>query len=93
MVEGYIDSQLINMACIKDNWDLSVLWFIFVVCVLQINYGIDFNCLIVVGWGEFNVLVINDIVEGWAMNCCICIIILLKFDQFYDLLNLNQVLE
>ncbi|MCR9051405.1 MAG: OmpA family protein [Phaeodactylibacter xiamenensis] len=93
MVEGYTDSQPINTACIKDNWDLSVLRSTSVVRTLQTNHGIDPNRLIAAGRGEFNALATNDTAEGRAMNRRTRIIILPKLDQFYDLLNPNQVPE
>jgi chemotaxis protein MotB len=93
MVEGYTDSQPINTACIKDNWDLSVLRSTSVVRALQTNHGIDPNRLIAAGRGEFNALATNDTAEGRSMNRRTRIIILPKLDQFYDLLNPNQVPE
>lgn len=93
MVEGYTDSQPINTACIKDNWDLSVLRSTSVVRALQYNHGIDPNRLIAAGRGEFNALATNDTAEGRSMNRRTRIIILPKLDQFYDLLNPNQVPE
>ena len=93
MVEGYTDSQPINTACIKDNWDLSVLRSTSVVRALQDNHGIDPNRLIAAGRGEYNALATNDTAEGRSMNRRTRIIILPKLDQFYDLLNPNQVPE
>jgi chemotaxis protein MotB len=93
MVEGYTDSQPINTACIKDNWDLSVLRSTSVVRALQTNHGIDPNRLIAAGRGEFNALATNDTAEGRSMNRRTRIIILPKLDQFYDLLNPHQVPE
>jgi chemotaxis protein MotB len=89
MVEGYTDSQPINTACIKDNWDLSVLRSTSVVRALQFNHGIDPNRLIAAGRGEYNALAANDTAEGRSMNRRTRIIILPKLDQFYDLLNPN----
>lgn len=93
MVEGYTDSQPINTACIKDNWDLSVLRSTSVVRALQFNHGIDPNRLIAAGRGEYNALAANDTAEGRSMNRRTRIIILPKLDQFYELLNPNQVPE
>lgn len=91
MVEGYTDSQPINTTCIKDNWDLSVLRSTSVVRALQYNHGIDPNRLIAAGRGEYNALATNQTAEGRAMNRRTRIIILPKLDQFYDLLNPNQI--
>ncbi|TXB62859.1 OmpA family protein [Phaeodactylibacter luteus] len=93
MVEGYTDNQPINTACIKDNWDLSVKRATSVVRALQVNHNIDPNRLIAAGRGEYNTLADNATAEGRAMNRRTRIIILPKLDQFYDLLNPNNVPE
>lgn len=93
MVEGYTDSQPINTACIKDNWDLSVLRSTSVVRALQYNHSVDPNRLIAAGRGEYNALAANDTAEGRSINRRTRIIILPKLDQFYDLLNPNQIPE
>ncbi|MFK7936713.1 MAG: OmpA family protein [Saprospiraceae bacterium] len=91
MVEGYTDSQSINTACIKDNWDLSVKRATSVVRALQTNYGINPNRLIAAGRGEYNALATNETAEGRATNRRTRIIILPKLDQFYDLLNPDKI--
>lgn len=91
MVEGYTDSQPINNACVKDNWDLSVKRSTAVIRVLQTNYGVDPNRLIAAGRGEYNALATNDTAEGRSINRRTRIIILPKLDQFYDLLNPNMI--
>jgi len=91
MVEGYTDSQPINTQCIQDNWDLSVKRATSVVRALQNKHGIDPNRLIAAGRGEYNALASNNTAEGRAMNRRTRIIILPKLDQFYDLLNPNNV--
>jgi chemotaxis protein MotB len=87
IVEGYTDSDPISSACVKDNWDLSVLRSTSVVRALQNNFGIDPNRLIAAGRGEYNALTSNDTAEGKSMNRRTRIIIMPKLDQFYDLLN------
>ncbi|MCG8326750.1 MAG: OmpA family protein [Chitinophagales bacterium] len=91
MIEGYTDNQPINTNCINDNWDLSVLRATSVARALQENHGIDPNRLIAAGRGEYNALATNDTAEGRATNRRTRIIILPKLDQFYDLLNPNEV--
>lgn len=91
MVEGYTDNDPINSACVKDNWDLSVLRSTAVVKALQNNYGIDPNRLIAAGRGEYNTLASNDTAEGKATNRRTRIILLPKLNQFYDLLDPNQL--
>lgn len=87
MVEGYTDNVPITSACVKDNWDLSVLRATSVARALQIKHGVDPNRLIAAGRGEYNTLASNDTPEGRATNRRTRIIILPKLDQFYDLLN------
>lgn len=59
MVEGYMDID----GDVVFNWDLSVGWAIFVVKVFIVN-GVDLQCIMVVGCGEFYFVVFNDIVKG-----------------------------
>lgn len=93
MIEGYTDSDPIKNACTKDNWDLSVRRSTAVVRALQGNFKINPNRLIAAGRGEFNALVPNDTPENKALNRRTRIILMPKIDQFYDLLNPNNVPE
>lgn len=93
MVEGYTDNVPIKNNCVKDNWDLSVLRSTSVVRALQTTHGIDPNRLIAAGRGEWNALASNATADGRATNRRTRIIILPKLDQFYDLLNPNNVPE
>lgn len=91
MVEGYTDNVPIKNACMTDNWDLSVKRATSVVRVLQDSYNIDPNRLIAAGRGEYNTLASNDTSDGRSINRRTRIIILPKLNQFYDLLNPNNV--
>ena len=91
MVEGYTDNVPIKDSCNQDNWDLSVRRATSVVRTLQKNHGVDPNRLIAAGRGEYNVLASNDTSAGRSINRRTRIIILPKLDQFYDLLNPNNV--
>lgn len=91
MVEGYTDNVPIKTDCIEDNWDLSVKRATSVIRVLQDDYKVDPNKLIAAGRGEYNVLASNETPEGRSTNRRTRIIILPKLDQFYDLLNPNNV--
>lgn len=93
MVEGYTDSQPINSACVKDNWDLSVLRSTSVVKALQTTYGIDPNRLIAAGRGQHNALASNDTAEGRSTNRRTRIILLPKLNEFYDLLDPKRMPE
>lgn len=91
MVEGYTDNVPIKNNCVEDNWDLSVKRATAVVRTLQTKYRINPNRLIAAGRGEYNTLASNDTDAGRATNRRTRIIILPKLDQFYDLLNPNNV--
>ena len=93
MVEGHTDNLPISRTCYNDNWDLSVLRSTSVVRVLQDQFGIASNRLIAAGRGEHVPLVTNDTSQGRSVNRRTRIIILPKVDQFYDLLNPNEVPE
>ncbi|WP_116124383.1 flagellar motor protein MotB [Lewinella sp. IMCC34183] len=93
MVEGYTDNVPINSACVKDNWDLSVLRATSVVKALQNKYDIDPNRLVAAGRGEYNQLVDNSTAENRSTNRRTRIILLPKLNQFYDLLDPNRIPE
>ena len=91
LVEGYTDNVPIKTACLDDNWDLSVKRSTSVVRALQKNFKVNPNRLIAAGRGEYNTLASNDTSEGRATNRRTRIIIMPKLDQFYDLLNPDNV--
>ena len=91
MVEGYTDNVPMKSACMDDNWDLSVKRATSVVRVLQKNFQVNPSRLIAAGRSEYNTLATNDTPEGRSINRRTRIIILPKLDQFYDLLNPNNV--
>lgn len=91
MVEGYTDNKPIKTDCLADNWDLSVKRATSVVRVLQTKFSVNPNRLIAAGRGEFNTLADNSTEAGRATNRRTRIIIMPKLDQFYDLLNPNNV--
>lgn len=91
MIEGYTDNVPIKSDCVKDNWDLSVNRSTAVVRVLQSEFDVDPNKLIAAGRGEYNALAGNDTAEGRATNRRTRIIMMPKLNQFYDLLNPEEV--
>jgi len=93
MIEGYTDSQPINKPGIQDNWDLSVKRSASVVRILQKNFGIDPNRLIAAGRGEYNALASNDTADGRSKNRRTRIILMPKLNEFYDLLNPENIPE
>lgn len=91
MVEGYTDNVPISNDCMQDNWDLSVKRSTSVVRALQNEYGVDPNRLIAAGRGEYNALATNATAEGRSINRRTRIIILPKLNEFYDLLDTQEV--
>jgi chemotaxis protein MotB len=91
MIEGYTDNVPMKSTCLQDNWDLSVKRATTVVRYLQTTNNINPNRLIAAGRGEFNALTSNDTPENKAANRRTRIILMPKIDQFYDLLNPNNV--
>lgn len=91
MVEGYTDNVKISTDCIDDNWDLSVKRATAVARTLQTKFGVDPNKLIAAGRGEYSALTSNDTPEGRSINRRTRIILMPKLDQFYDLLNPDNV--
>ena len=91
MVEGYTDNVPMKTSCIEDNWDLSVKRAASVVRTLQKNHGINPDRLIAAGRGEYNVMASNNTETGRQMNRRTRIIILPKLNEFYDLLNPDEV--
>ncbi|TNE55923.1 MAG: hypothetical protein EP338_01700 [Bacteroidetes bacterium] len=93
MIEGYTDNVPIKNNCMMDNWDLSVKRSTAVVRALQEKHNVNPNRLIAAGRGEYNALVENNTPENKAKNRRTRIIIMPKLNQFYDLLNPNNVPE
>ncbi len=93
MVEGHTDNVPIKNSCVTDNWDLSVKRATAVVRAMQDNHGVDPRRLVAAGRGEYASIATNDTADGRATNRRTRIIILPKLDQFYDLLNPENVPE
>ncbi|MBW5353148.1 hypothetical protein EST47_27000, partial [Escherichia coli] len=85
--EGNTDSDPINKANIRNNWDLSTLRASSVVQALQNNYGVDPKRLTAGGRGEYNPIANNSTAEGKARNRRTQIIITPKLDQFMELID------
>jgi len=87
LIEGNTDSDPINKANIRNNWDLSTLRASSVVQALQNNYGVDPKRLTAGGRGEYNPIASNVTPEGKARNRRTQIIITPKLDQFMELID------
>jgi chemotaxis protein MotB len=91
MVESHTDNNPIKNGCMQDNWDLSVKRSTSVVRALEKNHKINPGRLIASGRGEHAPIASNSTNEGKSLNRRTRIIIMPKLDQFYDLLNPNNV--
>jgi len=87
MVEGYTDNKPISTAGIQDNWDLSVKRSTSVIRVLQDDFKIAPDRLVAAGRSEYKPLATNETVEGRAKNRRTRIVLMLKLDQFFKLLE------
>ena len=87
MVEGHTDNVPIKNACIKDNWDLSVLRATAVVRILQDDFGVTASRMTAAGRSEYVPVTSNASAEGRALNRRTRIIVLPKLDQFYNMIE------
>lgn len=89
LIEGHTDSIPIKTACIKDNWDLSVLRATSIVRILT-DAGIDSEKIVPSGRGEFKPVATNSTKEGRAENRRTEIILSPKLDEVFKILNSDQ---
>jgi len=87
MVEGHTDNVPIKNACIKDNWDLSVLRATAVVRILQDDFGVTASRMTAAGRSEYVPVPSNASAEGRALTRRTRIIVLPKLDQFYNMIE------
>jgi len=87
MVEGHTDTQPINTASIKDNWDLSVLRATTVVRILQKDFGVEPARMTAGGRGQYIPKTSNATANGRAKNRRTRIVVLPKIDQFYTMIE------
>ena len=87
MVERNTDNVPIKNACIKDNWDLSVLRATAVVRILQDDFGVTASRMTAAGRSEYVPVTSNASAEGRALNRRTRIIVLPKLDQFYNMIE------
>ncbi len=87
LVEGHTDNVPISTACLKDNWDLSVMRATSVVRLLQTKYNVKPDRMTAGGRSEFVPKTSNANAASRAINRRTEIIILPKLDQFFDLMT------
>lgn len=86
LIEGHTDSIPIKTACIKDNWDLSVLRATSIVRILT-DAGITPEMIVPSGRGEFKPVESNDTKDGRAKNRRTEIILSPKLDEVFKILG------
>ena len=87
MVEGHTDNVNIKTACIRDNWDLSVMRATEIVRVLQKDFGIAPERMTAAGRSYYVPLASNGDANGRAQNRRTRIVVLPKLDQFYTMIE------
>lgn len=92
MVEGHTDNVPFRpKGLLLDNWDLSVKRATAVVRLLQNQFGLDPKKMAAAGRGEYHPIADNDTEAGKAVNRRTRIVILPQLDQFFKLLEPQNV--
>lgn len=86
LIEGHTDSIPIKTACIKDNWDLSVLRATSIVRILT-DSGLNPEMIVPSGRGEFMPVESNLTKDGRAKNRRTEIILSPKLDEVFKILG------
>ena len=87
MVEGHTDNVNIKTACLRDNWDLSVMRATEIVRVLQKDFGVAPERMTAAGRSYYVPLASNGDANGRALNRRTRIVVLPKLDQFYTMIE------
>lgn len=87
MVEGHTDNIPIKTACIKDNWDLSVLRATSIVRILTVDNKVDPIKVLPAGKGEFVPVAPNSTKEDRAKNRRTEIILSPNLDKIFKILE------
>ena len=87
MVEGHTDNVNIKTACIRDNWDLSVMRATEIVRVLQKDFGVAPERMTAAGRSYYVPLASNGDANGRALNRRTRLVVLPNLDQFYTMIE------
>lgn len=87
MIEGHTDNVPIKTACIKDNWDLSVLRATSIVRILTEKNNVDIKKVVPSGRGEFMPVAGNTTKEDKAKNRRTEIILSPDLDKIFKILE------
>lgn len=93
LVEGHTDNVPINNSCVKDNWDLSVKRATSVVRVLQLDHYVAPERLTASGRAEYIPKAENETTDGRSINRRTEIIITPQLSQFFELMEMPEVLN
>lgn len=91
VVEGHTDNVPMGGECISDNWDLSVLRATAVVRAMTNQYGVAPDRLTASGHGEYMPKQENSTREGRSANRRTEIIIAPRLDQFFKMVEPENV--
>ena len=91
VVEGHTDSVPIDNTCMEDNWDLSVKRATSVVRTLSQAYSVAPERLTASGRAEYAPKASNDMESGRSLNRRTEIIIAPKLDQFFKMLEPQEL--
>ena len=89
-IEGHTDNKPINTVQFKDNWDLSVIRATSVVRILIKNYNVNPLQIQPSGRGEYMPVDDNETAEGRSKNRRTEIIMALKLDKLFQMLQSTE---
>jgi len=87
MIEGHTDNVPIKTACMKDNWDLSVLRATSIVRILTVDNKVDEKKVVPSGRGEYIPVASNTTKEDRARNRRTEIILSPNLDKIFKILE------
>jgi chemotaxis protein MotB len=87
MIEGHTDNVPIKTACMKDNWDLSVLRATSIVRILTVDNKVDDKQVVPSGRGEYLPVAPNTTKEDRARNRRTEIILSPNLDKIFKILE------
>lgn len=93
MVEGHTDNVPMNTGGIKDNWDLSVKRATAIVRILQDDHYVDPARLTAAGRSEYAPKEDNETSAGRSMNRRTEIVIQPSLDEFFQLMEGEQLVN
>ena len=91
VVEGHTDNVPMSGDCVRDNWDLSVLRATSVVRAMTVTYGVPAERLTASGHAEYMPKQDNSTADGRSANRRTEIIIAPKLDQFFKMVEPEEV--